>query len=136
MLGIIMSAGTLGVFSYGLEVGSAEHARTLAFTTFVAFQFFNVFNVRDESASALRLQTFANGSLWLALSAVVAFQLLATSWAPAQMVFGTSELSVEDGLLVAGVGAVILVVEELRKMLARALRWNTGSPRLFMNSPG
>ena len=33
----------------------------------------SVFNVRDESASALGLQTFANRGLWLALGAVVVF---------------------------------------------------------------
>ncbi|MBW2243321.1 MAG: HAD-IC family P-type ATPase [Deltaproteobacteria bacterium] len=121
VLGSIMAAGTLGVLWHGLDVGSPEHARTLAFTTFVTFQIFNLFNVRDESASAFGLQTFANRSLWLALGAVVALQLLATNWAPAQTVFDTSELSAGDGLLAAGVGAAILVVEELRKAMARAL---------------
>ena len=127
-LGVIMTIGTLGALSHGLNVGSPEHAGTLAFTTFVAFQIFNIFNIRDESASAFGLQAFANRSLWIALGAVVALQFLVTNWAPAQMLFDTGELSAGDGLLAAGVGATILVVEELRKAAARVLR-QYGAPR-------
>ncbi|MBW2416997.1 MAG: cation transporting ATPase C-terminal domain-containing protein [Deltaproteobacteria bacterium] len=122
VLGSIMAAGTLGVLSHGLDVGSPEYARTLAFTTLVAFQIFNVFNIRDESASAFGWQTFANRSLWLALGAVVALQFLATNWGPAQMAFDTSELSARDGFLAACLAAAIVAVEELRKAVARALK--------------
>jgi Ca2+-transporting ATPase len=47
---------------------------TLAFTTFVLFQFFNIFNARTEHGSAFNAQFFSNGKLWLALFAVVALQ--------------------------------------------------------------
>ncbi|MBW2233058.1 MAG: cation transporting ATPase C-terminal domain-containing protein [Deltaproteobacteria bacterium] len=116
-----MIAGTLGVLSHGLDVGSLKHARALVFTAFVAFQIFNVFNVRDESASALGLETFADRALWPAVGAVMVFQLIVTTWNPVQMVFGTNELSAADGLLAVSVGGVILVVEEPGKTLARAL---------------
>lgn len=81
-LAVIMTAGALAILSHGLDVGSRECATTLASATFVAFRVFDVFEVRDESASALDFQSIANRSLWLALGAVVALQLLATTWAP------------------------------------------------------
>jgi Ca2+-transporting ATPase len=66
---------------------------TLAFTTFVLFQFFNIFNARAEHGSAFNRQFFSNGKLWLALLAVVLLQVVAVHWAPAQAVFDTVDLS-------------------------------------------
>jgi P-type Ca2+ transporter type 2C len=37
-----------------------DHAATLAFTTFVLFQLFNLINVRSESRSAFRRHVFTN----------------------------------------------------------------------------
>ena len=53
------------------------YALTLAFTTFVLFQFFNVFNARAEHHSAFNRQFFSNGKLWAALGTVVGLQALA-----------------------------------------------------------
>ena len=74
---------------------------TLAFTTFVLFQFFNVFNARAEHGSAFNRQFFSNGKLWLALAAVVGLQVLAVHWGPAQAVFDTVDLSLDDWVLAA-----------------------------------
>ncbi len=121
-LGLIMAAGTLAVLWYGLRTRSPEHARTLAFTTFVAFQFFNVFNVRSEIGSAFERYSLRNRSLWGALAGVLALQLLATNWKPAQLVFDTVELSAADGMLAVAVAASILLVEETGKLLTRLAR--------------
>ena len=47
----------------GKASGQAR-AMTLAFTTFVLFQFFNIFNARAEHRSAFNRQFFANGKLY------------------------------------------------------------------------
>ena len=52
--GLLMMIGTLGVHRFGLQTGTQTRALTLAFTTFVLFQFFNVFNARVERASCLQ----------------------------------------------------------------------------------
>jgi len=62
-----MATGTIGVFFYGLQTGEKNYALTLAFTTFVLFQFFNVFNARTEHGTAFNRQFFANGKLWASL---------------------------------------------------------------------
>ena len=41
----------------------------MAFTTFVFFQLFNVFNARDEHRSVFGRDTLRNGKLWLAVAA-------------------------------------------------------------------
>jgi P-type Ca2+ transporter type 2C len=50
--------GTRAVLYFGLRTGPQDRALTLAFTTFVLFQFFNVFNARSENGSALNARVF------------------------------------------------------------------------------
>ena len=55
-----MMVGTLAVLHYGLQTGIGARALTLAFTTFVLFQFFNVFNARVERGTAFNRHFFDN----------------------------------------------------------------------------
>ena len=121
--GLTMAAGTLAAYAYGERTGGHAYAVTLAFTTFVLFQFFNIFNARNEHGSVFNRQFFANGKLWLALFCVVGLQVLVVHWGPAQSIFDTVDLSLKDwGLAVAMAGSVLLL-EEGRKLLQR-LFWN------------
>ncbi len=113
--GATMAVGTLVVFSYGLSSGGMEYALTLAFTTFVLFQFFNVFNARSEHGSAFNRQFFANGKLWAALGGVVGLQAVVVHWGPAQEIFRTTDLSTSDWVLSFGVASTVLLLEEGRK---------------------
>ena len=117
--GLTMAVGTLAVFWWALEENGEAHALTLAFTTFVLFQFFNVMNARNETGSAFNRQLFANGKLWLALAAVLALQAVAVHWGPAQALFTTVDLSPRDWMLAAATAASVLVLEEARKLAAR-----------------
>ncbi|WP_242684043.1 cation-translocating P-type ATPase [Paraburkholderia hospita] len=65
--GLTMMAGTLAMQHYGMQSGSEQRALTLAFTTFVLFQFFNVFNARNEVGSAFNQHFFDNATLWVSL---------------------------------------------------------------------
>jgi Ca2+-transporting ATPase len=120
--GSVMAAGTLGVLSWQTGVGSEDHALAMAFTTFVFFQVFNVFNARDEGQSVFHRDTLRNGKLWVAVGLVVVLQVLAVHLAPVQGVFGTTELTGGDWLAVLGVSSTVLWVEELRKLVARRTR--------------
>jgi Ca2+-transporting ATPase len=117
--GVTMMAGTLGILYYGMQSGSVEHALTLAFTTFVLFQFFNVFNARAETGSAFNARFFDNRMLWLSLTGVLILQAVAVQWPPAQAAFGNVALTPRDWLLAAAVAASVLVLEEARKLVAR-----------------
>jgi Ca2+-transporting ATPase len=117
--GLIMAAGTIGVFLYGLSSGRIEHALTLAFTTFVLFQFFNVFNARAEYDTAFNSQFFTNGRLWGALIGVVGLQGVVVHWGPAQAIFNTVDLSLSDWGLVLLTSSSVLVLEETRKLVVR-----------------
>jgi Ca2+-transporting ATPase len=122
LFGAVMMAGTLGMFVYGLEHADPAYAVTLAFTTFVLYQFFNVFNARAEHGTAFNANFLRNGKLWLALLGVVLLQVVVVHWTPAQEIFGTTDLRASDWLLAAGVACSVLVVEEVRKLAARLQR--------------
>ena len=116
-----MMLGTLAVLQYGMHSGEQPRAVTLAFTTFVMFQFFNVFNARNEAGSAFNHHLFDNRMLWLSLGAILVLQFVAVEWVPASAVFGTTSLSWADWGLAVGVASLILGFEETRKFAFRML---------------
>lgn len=116
--GVIMTIGTLGILFYDLKIHDAEHAKTLAFTTFVLFQVFNVFNARSEKGTAFNRQFFKNRYLWLSLISVVTLQIGMAQWEFAQTIFRTADLDLDDGLLVVSVASSVLILEEVRKLFS------------------
>jgi len=116
--GFTMAVGTLALVWYAKPQGET-YALTMAFTTFVLFQFFNVFNARSEHGTAFNRQAFTNRWLWLSLAAVLALQVVVVHWAPAQEVFRTTDLTLADWALAAAVASSVLLLDEARKLLLR-----------------
>ena len=127
MYGLTMAAGTLLLLDHARLSGPA-YALTLAFTTFVLFQLFNVFNARVEHASAFNRQFFSNAKLWAALGAVLGLQVLAVHWSPAQNIFHTTDLSAQDWALAVAVASSILLLDEGRKLLLKLFRGVKNAP--------
>ncbi|NCC27057.1 MAG: cation-translocating P-type ATPase [Gammaproteobacteria bacterium] len=115
LYGTTMMVGTLWLFQGALASHGEAYALTLAFTTFVLFQFFNVFNARSEHGSAFNTHFLSNGKLWLALGAVLVLQVLVVHWSSAQEIFGTTDLQPIDWLKAALVASSVLLLEEARK---------------------
>jgi Ca2+-transporting ATPase len=114
--GVTMMVGTLAVLYFGLHTGMAQQASTMAFTSFVLFQFFNLFNARVERGSAFNRQFFNNAMLWASLAGVLVLQAVAVHWPPAQSIFGTRSLSLGEWGITVGVAASIVLLEEGRKL--------------------
>lgn len=119
LYGATMAVGTLAVYAWVMQSGDVKKATTLAFTTFVLFQFFNIFNARAEYGTAFNAQFFSNGKLWLTLLVVVALQVVAVHWGPAQVIFNTVDLSLGEWGVAAAVASTTLLLDELRKLLLR-----------------
>ncbi len=121
-----MALGTLAVLAWGPgpepEAGTATVAGTMAFTTFVFFQAFNLLNVRNDKATALQRHTFANRWLWISVSAVLTLQVLVTVWGPLQRLFDVTSLTLAQWAVCIGVASTVLVVEEVRKLVYRSRR--------------
>ena len=120
-LGGIMVVGTLGVLIWsGHRYGTAI-SLTMAFSTFVMFQVFNVFNARSEFSSTFSVGFFRNRTLWIAVGMVALLQVLVVEWKPAADVFRTVALSTEQWAIVIAIAASALVLEEARKFTVRLL---------------
>ncbi len=121
LYGVIMMVGTVTMFRYGLAHGELPYAVTLAFTTFVLFQFFNVFNARAETGTTFNVNFLRNGKLWMAITGVVLLQVVVVHWPPAQAIFNTVPLAVTDWLAATLVASSVLLLEEARKLVLRML---------------
>ena len=115
----VMAAGTLTLLAYGRDHWGDDIAFTMAFTTFVLFQMFNVFNTRTHDESVFSRRLFVNPKLLMAVGSVLILQLLATQWAPMQGLFGTVDLSPAQIGVCLAVASLVLWVEELRKVVVR-----------------
>ena len=113
-----MAVGTLGLFYYAQPQGVA-YALTLAFTTFVLFQFFNVFNARVERGTAFNRSFISNRHLWLALTGVLALQGVVVHWGPAQEIFRTTDLALADWGWVFLVASSVPLLDAARKLVVR-----------------
>jgi Ca2+-transporting ATPase len=112
--------GLITLFTSAAEPNFADenHARTMAFTTLMMFQLFNVFNCRSDTRSAFN--GFFNNP-WL-LGAVVLSLLthVAAVYVPfLQTAFHTVPLSAFDWLVVLCVAATLLIAMELFKAVLR-----------------
>ncbi|WP_296494581.1 cation-translocating P-type ATPase [Rhodoferax sp.] len=134
LYGLTMMVGTLFMFQHGLATQGQSYALTLAFTTFVLFQFFNVFNARSEHSTVFNKNFFSNGKLWLALGAVLGMQVLAVHWGPAQSIFDTVDLTLDDWLLALAVASAVLLLDEGYKFFMGLARGKLMSPGALDNS--
>jgi Ca2+-transporting ATPase len=125
LVGVIMAAGTLFVLDAALPGGLVEgrgdlrYAQTMAFTTLMLFQMFNVLNARSDEQSAFA-HLFTNGWLWLALAGSLALQVVVVYAPFLQNAFGTTPLSGRDWLFCIVVASAVLWIREAGKILTRA----------------
>ncbi|UWX95751.1 cation-translocating P-type ATPase [Arthrobacter zhaoxinii] len=124
MLGIVMAVGTCTVLVnaprwFPESAGSTNFATTMAFTTFVFYQVFNLLNVRSETGSVFTLRTFTNRAIWVSLVAVVVLQILVVQLSIFGGLFDTVPLTSGQWLLCFAVGATVLVISEIGKAVQR-----------------
>jgi Ca2+-transporting ATPase len=116
IMGLVLALGTLGIYLWQMNQGSGiEHARTMALTTLVLFQLFNVFNARSETRSVFMMNPLSNPFLFFSIIGSVIVQLIAIYWSPLQSVFSMAPLSLRDWALILPVAATVIVVVEAEK---------------------
>ena len=124
-IGIIMAAGTLLVLDASLPGGLIEgsgtvgYAQTMAFTTLMMFQLFNIFNARSDEQSAFS-GLFTNYWLWAGIAASLLLQVAVLYIPLLQQAFSTVSLSAGDWLCCVAVSSSVLWLRELSKLLMRA----------------
>ncbi len=126
LVGITMAIGTLLMFDYGLPggliagSGDVTYARTLAFTTLVLFQLFNVFSARSDREGAWTA-LFSNRWLWAAVLLSLAMQVAVVYLPALQRAFQTTSLAAGDWLACALVASSVVWVREGSKALMRRI---------------
>lgn len=112
----IMAAGTIGLFWYSNKNGSLDYARTIAFTTMVAFQWFQAFNARSSSLSIFSVGPLSNRWVILGVGSAIIMQIIAVQSPIGHVLFKTVGLSLSDWLLIILVSSSIWVADELLKI--------------------
>lgn len=126
-VGAIMAIGTLVVMDWALPggliegSGSMRFAQTMAFTTLVFFQLFNVFNSRSDETSAFH-GLFINKWIWVAIFVSALLQVAVIYMPFLQTAFSTVPLSAADWLVAIGVASSVLWLRELVKLFTRGRR--------------
>jgi Ca2+-transporting ATPase len=124
-VGAVMAIGTLLVLDASLPggvldgSGSLGYAQTMAFTTLMLFQLFNVVNARSDERSAFP-ELFTNQWLWAAIGLSLLLHVFVVYVPFLQEAFSTVSLSANDWLVCAAVASSVLWLRELSKALIRA----------------
>ena len=140
--GAVMATSLLLLFwgslqHFGLSVGDfandydaysadARLVLTMMFTTFVFQQLLNVFNARTESESIFN-RRMPNRSLTLVVLGLFVIQFFVVLFDPLQSIFRTVNLSLVQILICLGIAALVVVTEELRKLVDRMVMARSGS---------
>jgi Ca2+-transporting ATPase len=124
--GLTMAVATLAVLDMELPGGFFEvathdmtFARTMAFTTLVFCQLFNVFNSRSDYSSAFS-HLFTNKLLWGAIALSVLLQVAVVYIPFLNTAFDTTPIELADWGVCIGMASLVLWVEEIKKFILRA----------------
>ena len=130
LIGAVMAVATLFVIDASLPgglvqgTGSLRYAQTMAFTTLVLAQLFNVFNARSDQGSAFA-GLFANRSLWAAVALSLALQVVVLYVPGMQRAFGTVALNGTDWARCAAAASMVLWASEVAKAVSRLITART-----------
>ncbi len=126
-VGAIMAAGTLLVLDASMPggwlegTGTLPYGQTMAFTTLMLFQLFNVVNARSDEQSAF-VHLFTNVWLWVAIGSSLALHVAVVYTPFLQRAFGTVPLAGDDWVLCAVAASSVLWIRELGKLVTRFRR--------------
>ena len=118
----IMAVGTLALFYWHGRQNGLAYARTVAFCTIAAFQWFQAFNARSRFQSVFAIGPLSNRWLLLGLGIAVAVQVLVVQSPVGAWLFGTKPLAVLDWLWIILVSSTIWIADEIRKKMYNGSR--------------
>ncbi|GAB4388115.1 MAG: cation-transporting P-type ATPase [Thermodesulfovibrionales bacterium] len=126
LVSVLISAGVIYTFVDSLQrTGSLDHARTVAVTTMVFFQFFQAWNSRSEQRSVFRMRLLGNPFLFFSMVAAFFAQLAVLYVPPLQFVFRTVPLTGGEWAEISMVALTVVVAVEIDK----GIRRRTARPR-------
>jgi len=126
-LATLMGVGTFLIFNWAQSRMSLEEARTVAFCTMVAFQWFMAFSARSDEYTVFKLGVFRNRLLVLSILVAIGLQMAVIYVPFLQVAFHTVSLGADKWGIVLLASGALFAVEEIRKALFPGLftlgRW-------------
>lgn len=118
--GVVMAAGTLALFRWELDqTGSLARAQSVALTTMVLFQMFQVGNARSEFESVFLKSPLSNPFLFVATAAALAVHVAALHLPAMQFVLRVEAVEPQTWARIVPVAAVIVAAMEGHKLARR-----------------
>ena len=118
-IGIIMMLGTLGIFQWYNPEVSLAYAQTMAFTTLMMYQMFNVLNQRSEDYSIFSIGIFTNKYLWFAIALSVGLQVAVVHIPFMNSIFSTVSIRAIDWLYTILISSSVLIFGEIVKLFRK-----------------
>lgn len=115
IVGFTMMIGTLAIFKFYSPETNLVHAQTVAFSTLMFFQMFNVLNCRSEFNSLFKIGIFTNMKLWGAILISVFLQILVIH-TPLSAFFKTMPLTLIDWASIILVSSSVFIIVEIYKL--------------------
>ncbi|MEJ2740142.1 MAG: cation transporting ATPase C-terminal domain-containing protein, partial [Dehalococcoidia bacterium] len=118
IVGVIMAAGTIGLFMWERNSGATlDYARVAALTTMVMFQIFHVFSCRSVQRSIFRKNPLSNRFLFIGVILSFAVHFGAMYFEPTQNLLRIQPLTLNTWLRILPIALSILAVVEIHKLL-------------------
>lgn len=140
---IVMVVYILTLYRYGWYWGEVLDTSNLtylkasssAFVLLVVIQMVNVFNSRSEKYSAFKIGFFSNLYLLgaIAISLAVTFLIVENDFL--QSYLHTTSLNFLDWIIIVGSSLLVLLAEEIRKLISRKYYSNTNGPKNRSTTP-
>ena len=121
IVGFTMMIGTLAIFKIYNPDTNLIYAQTMAFSTLMFFQMFNVLNCRSEFNSLFKIGMFTNMKLWGAILISVLMQVLVIH-TPLNTFFSTIPLTLMDWIYVILVSSSVFIIVEIYKLVVKRIR--------------
>jgi len=121
IVGITMMIGTLVVFKIYDPETNLMYAQTMAFSTLMLYQMFNVLNCRSETNSIFKIGVFTNKKLWGAIFISIVMQILVIH-SPLSKFFKTVPLAFMDWVYIILVSSTVLIVVEIYKLVINKVK--------------
>lgn len=118
---ILMVIGNFYLFNLSLSsANDLNTARTIIVNALVIFEVVYLFNTRKIFGNAISLQSiFGNKAILLAVSSVIAFQLLFTYIPFMQRLFSSTPLSMKNWIYISAFGIALFLLVEAEKFIIR-----------------
>jgi Ca2+-transporting ATPase len=130
--GLVMAVGTLGVITWANQAFDTQVAHTMGLVTFSIFNLLFSLETANEERTLFSSELIENQMLVKTTALSILTIFLASAFGPLQRVLDTVELTVDQWAVCIAVGALIVVVAEVKKLLKIQ---TSEAPALVVASP-